>query len=58
MAIVVLGADGTIGSAVKKVLEEKGHEVVSVGGPRRGERGAEQVARNVIRWKCTRFVIS
>jgi hypothetical protein len=58
MAIVVLGADGTIGSAVKKVLEEKGYEVVSVGGPRRSERGAEHLARNVIRWKCSRFVIS
>jgi hypothetical protein len=56
MAIVVLGADGA--SGVKKVLEEKGYEVVSVGWPRRDERGAEQGARNVIRWKCTRFVIS
>jgi hypothetical protein len=30
--IVVVGANGTIGSA-KKALEEKEHEVVSVGGP-------------------------
>jgi nucleoside-diphosphate-sugar epimerase len=31
--IVVVGANGTIGSAAKKALEEKEHEVVSVGGP-------------------------
>jgi hypothetical protein len=27
-------------------------------GRARGERGAEHVVANVIRWKCTRFVIS
>jgi uncharacterized protein YbjT (DUF2867 family) len=57
MEIVVVGANGTIGSAAKKALEEKEHEVVSVGA-RGGELGAEHVVRNVIRWKCTRFVIS
>jgi NAD(P)-dependent dehydrogenase (short-subunit alcohol dehydrogenase family) len=31
MKVVVIGSGGTIGSAVKKALEEKGHEVVSVG---------------------------
>ena len=29
----MVGANGTIGSAAKKALEEKEHEVVSVGGP-------------------------
>jgi nucleoside-diphosphate-sugar epimerase len=31
MKVVVIGSGGTIGSAVKKAFEEKGHEVVSVG---------------------------
>ncbi len=30
MKAIVIGT-GTVGSAVKKALEEKGHEVVSVG---------------------------
>jgi hypothetical protein len=53
----VAGANGTIGSAAKKASEEKEHEVCLSEAPR-GERGAERVVRNVIRWKCTRFVIS
>ena len=34
MEIVVVGANGTIGSAAKKALDEKEHEVVSVGAAR------------------------
>ncbi len=31
MKVVVIGANGTIGKAVKAALEEKGHSVISVG---------------------------